>query len=73
MFVDILNLPDLKKYDLSSLSLSAMGGAPCPLELAKQAASDLNIKHCLVFKLLFFKFKFKTTYEFKYNTSLATE
>ena len=48
MFVDILNLPDLKKYDVSSLSLSAMGGAPCPLELAKQAARDLNIKHCLV-------------------------
>lgn len=48
MFVDILNLPDLKKYDLSSLSLSAMGGAPCPLELAKQAARDLNIKNCLV-------------------------
>ena len=48
MFVDLLNLPDLKNYDVSSLSLSAMGGAPCPLELAKQAAKDLNIKHCLV-------------------------
>ena len=58
MFVDLLNLPDLKKYDLSSLSLSVMGGAPCPLELAKQAAKDFNIKYCLV---IFFSIQFRST------------
>ncbi|XP_046641884.1 medium-chain acyl-CoA ligase ACSF2, mitochondrial-like [Daphnia pulicaria] len=44
MFVDILNLPDLKQYDLKSLSTGIMAGAPCPEEIAKGTIKDLNMK-----------------------------
>jgi fatty-acyl-CoA synthase len=44
MFVDILNLPDLKQYDLKSLSTGIMAGAPCPEEIAKGTVNDLNMK-----------------------------
>ena len=44
MFVDILNLPDLEKYDVTSLSTGIMAGAPCPQELARGAIKDLNMK-----------------------------
>ncbi|XP_046450150.1 medium-chain acyl-CoA ligase ACSF2, mitochondrial-like [Daphnia pulex] len=44
MFVDILNLPDLKQYNLKSLSTGIMAGAPCPEEIAKGTIKDLNMK-----------------------------
>jgi fatty-acyl-CoA synthase len=44
MYVDILNLPDLKQYDLKSLSTGIMAGAPCPEEIAKGTIKDLNMK-----------------------------
>ncbi|KZS12301.1 Long-chain fatty acid transport protein 6 [Daphnia magna] len=44
MFVDILNLPNLKEYDLKSLSTGIMAGAPCPEEIAKGTVTDLNMK-----------------------------
>jgi fatty-acyl-CoA synthase len=44
MYVDILNLPDLKQYDLKSLSTGIMAGAPCPEEIAKGTVNDLNMK-----------------------------
>lgn len=44
MFVDILSLPDLKQYDLKSLSTGIMAGAPCPEEIAKGAINDLHMK-----------------------------
>ena len=51
-FVDIVHLPNLKDYDLSSLTTILMGGAPCPLELAKMATAKLGLKHTLVIKYL---------------------
>lgn len=48
MFVDILNLPDLKQFDLTSLSTGIMAGAPCPQELAKDAVHQLNMKDFMV-------------------------
>lgn len=48
MFVDILNLPDLKRFDLSSLTTGIMAGAPCPKEIATRAITDLNMKDFMV-------------------------
>lgn len=56
MFVDILNLPDLKKYNLKSLSTGIMAGAPCPQEVAKGAVKKLNMKDFMVTKLVFLYF-----------------
>ncbi len=44
MYVDILNLTDLKQYDLKCLSTGIMAGAPCPEEIAKGTVNDLNMK-----------------------------
>lgn len=44
MFVDVLNLPELKNYDVTSLSTGIMAGAPCPQELARGAIKELNMK-----------------------------
>lgn len=54
MFVDILNLPELKSYDLSSLSTGYMAGAPCPQSLVKAVVNDLHMKD---FVVRFYKFK----------------
>lgn len=36
LFIDILNHPRLKHYDLSSLELCVSGAAPCPLDVLKR-------------------------------------
>uniref|UniRef100_A0A8C7X915 Medium-chain acyl-CoA ligase ACSF2, mitochondrial n=1 Tax=Oryzias sinensis TaxID=183150 RepID=A0A8C7X915_9TELE len=36
MYVDMVNQPDLKKYDLSSLEGGIMAGSPCPPELVRK-------------------------------------
>ncbi|MBI9091621.1 MAG: long-chain fatty acid--CoA ligase [Desulfobacterium sp.] len=36
MFVDILNHPKLKQYDLSSLDLCVAGAAPCPVDILER-------------------------------------
>ena len=48
MFVDVLHIQELKEYDLSSLTTTLMGGAPCPLELAKSLNTVLNVKNVMV-------------------------
>jgi fatty-acyl-CoA synthase len=48
MFVDILNLPDLNSYDLSSLSTGYMAGAPCPQSIVKAVVHDLHMKDFVV-------------------------
>lgn len=45
MFIDILHLPELKDYDMSSLSTGIMAGAPCPIEVARGAVEQLNMKN----------------------------
>lgn len=44
MYVDMVNLPDLDKYDLSSVEAGIMAGSPCPPELIKKVVSVLGVK-----------------------------
>jgi len=46
--MDLLNLPNLKDYDLSSLSTGILAGAPVPQTVAEAVAEHLNIKNCAV-------------------------
>jgi len=41
-FILELNHPALKKYDLSSLRLALMGGAPCPMEIVKRVREEMG-------------------------------
>ncbi|PWA21408.1 hypothetical protein CCH79_00003359, partial [Gambusia affinis] len=44
MYVDMLNQPDLAKYDLSSIEGGIMAGSPCPPELVKKVVLRMGIK-----------------------------
>ncbi|XP_070704058.1 medium-chain acyl-CoA ligase ACSF2, mitochondrial-like [Pempheris klunzingeri] len=44
MFTDMLSQQDLHKYDLSSLEAGIMGGAPCPPEIIRKLATDMNMR-----------------------------
>lgn len=43
MYVDMLHLPDLSSYDLSSLKQTIMGGAPCPVEITRRIVNELQV------------------------------
>ncbi len=43
MFIAELALPDLARYDLSSLRTGIMAGAPCPVEIMRRVRSDLHM------------------------------
>ncbi|OPX98573.1 MAG: Long-chain-fatty-acid--CoA ligase [Syntrophorhabdus sp. PtaB.Bin047] len=42
MFAYMLDLPDFRKYDISSLRTGYMSGATCPLELVKAVQGDMG-------------------------------
>ncbi|GLD60015.1 acyl-CoA synthetase family member 2, mitochondrial-like protein [Lates japonicus] len=44
MYVDMINQPDLAKYDLSTVEAGIMAGSPCPPELVKKVVSLMGIK-----------------------------
>ncbi|RVE59996.1 hypothetical protein OJAV_G00193860 [Oryzias javanicus] len=44
MYVDMINQPDLHKYDLSSLEGGIMAGSPCPPELVRKVVSVMGVK-----------------------------
>ncbi|KAK2820728.1 hypothetical protein Q5P01_023687 [Channa striata] len=48
MYVDMVNQPDLAKYDLSLLEGGIMAGSPCPPELVKQVVSLMGIKGIII-------------------------
>uniref|UniRef100_A0A3Q3IKQ9 Medium-chain acyl-CoA ligase ACSF2, mitochondrial n=1 Tax=Monopterus albus TaxID=43700 RepID=A0A3Q3IKQ9_MONAL len=48
MFIDMLSLPDLHKYNLSSLKIGLMGGSPCPPEILRKLKTDLNMSEITV-------------------------
>uniref|UniRef100_A0A3Q0S3U1 Medium-chain acyl-CoA ligase ACSF2, mitochondrial n=1 Tax=Amphilophus citrinellus TaxID=61819 RepID=A0A3Q0S3U1_AMPCI len=48
MYIDMLNQPDLAKYDLSSVETGIVAGAPCPQELVKKVISQLGVKEITV-------------------------
>ncbi|XP_029195189.2 medium-chain acyl-CoA ligase ACSF2, mitochondrial-like isoform X2 [Acropora millepora] len=43
MFIDILNHPAFKKFDISSLYTGIMAGSPCPIEVMKQVITKLHM------------------------------
>jgi fatty-acyl-CoA synthase len=43
MFIAMLDDPDFKNYDVSSLRTGIMAGAPCPIELMRQVIDDMNM------------------------------
>jgi fatty-acyl-CoA synthase len=43
MFVQLLEHPDLEKFDLSSLRTGFMASAPCPVELMKQVIERMHV------------------------------
>jgi fatty-acyl-CoA synthase len=45
MGLDLLNVPDLKTYDLSSLQAMYCAGAPAPLTLWKRLVEDLGLEY----------------------------
>ncbi len=43
MFIALLDHPDFKTFDLSSLRTGIMAGSPCPIEVMKRVISDMNM------------------------------
>ncbi|MEN3371777.1 AMP-binding protein [Dechloromonas sp. ZS-1] len=43
MFIALLDHPDFKSFDLSSLRTGIMAGSPCPIEVMKRVISDMNM------------------------------
>uniref|UniRef100_A0A3B5L123 Medium-chain acyl-CoA ligase ACSF2, mitochondrial n=1 Tax=Xiphophorus couchianus TaxID=32473 RepID=A0A3B5L123_9TELE len=48
MYIDMLNQPDLAKYDLSSVEGGLVAGAPCPPELVKKVVLQMGIKEMTI-------------------------
>uniref|UniRef100_A0A4W6E3G7 Medium-chain acyl-CoA ligase ACSF2, mitochondrial n=1 Tax=Lates calcarifer TaxID=8187 RepID=A0A4W6E3G7_LATCA len=48
MYVDMINQPDLAKYDLSTVEAGIMAGSPCPPELVKKVVSLMGIKEITI-------------------------
>jgi fatty-acyl-CoA synthase len=44
MFIAVLEHPEFRRFDLSSLRAALMGGALCPVELMKRVISDMNCR-----------------------------
>lgn len=45
MFADMINRRDFSQYDVSSLEIVVISGAPCPEELAKSVVAKFNLKN----------------------------
>ncbi|KAJ8027739.1 Acyl-CoA synthetase family member 2, mitochondrial [Holothuria leucospilota] len=48
MFIDMLNHPNFKNYDVSSLSTGVMAGSPCPVEIMKKCISEMNMHDVMI-------------------------
>jgi fatty-acyl-CoA synthase len=48
MFIAMLDDPDFKNYDVSSLRTGIMAGAPCPIELMRQVIDDMNMSEITI-------------------------
>ena len=48
IFIDLLNHPDIKKYDLSSLELILLGASTVPKDLLLKIKEKLNLKHVII-------------------------
>lgn len=48
MFISMLDHPDFKQYDFSTLRTGIMAGSPCPIEFMKRAVSDMNMSEIVI-------------------------
>ncbi len=48
MFIAMMEHPDFKKYDFSTLRTGIMAGSPCPIEFMKRASSDMNMTEIVI-------------------------
>ena len=48
MFVAMLDQPDFKSFDLSSLRTGVMAGAPCPIEVMKKVVSLMHMSEVTI-------------------------
>jgi fatty-acyl-CoA synthase len=48
MFVAMLADPSFKTYDLTSLRTGIMAGSPCPIEVMKQAITDMHMEEVTI-------------------------
>ena len=48
MFVALLDHPDFKTFDLSSLRTGIMAGSPCPIEVMKKVVSLMNMSEVTI-------------------------
>jgi len=48
MFIAMLDDPDFKQYDLSSLRTGIMAGAPCPIELMREVIDDMHMSEITI-------------------------
>ncbi|MET4068170.1 fatty-acyl-CoA synthase [Bradyrhizobium sp. S3.2.6] len=48
MFIAQLNHPEFSRFDLSSLRLGIMAGAPCPIEVMKEVASTMHMSEITI-------------------------
>jgi fatty-acyl-CoA synthase len=48
MFIAELEHPEFRRFDLSSLRMALMGGAPCTVELMKRVTSEMKCSNVLV-------------------------
>jgi fatty-acyl-CoA synthase len=48
MFIAMLDHPDFRKYELSSLRTGIMAGAPCPIETMRRVVSEMHMKEVTI-------------------------
>jgi len=48
MFIAMLDHPDFKYFDLSSLRTGTMAGSPCPIEVMKRVISHMNMSEVTI-------------------------
>ena len=48
MFVAMLDHPEFKRFDLSSLRTGIMAGSPCPVEVMKRVVAQMNMREVTI-------------------------
>jgi fatty-acyl-CoA synthase len=48
MFIGMLEHPDFRQYDMTSLRTGIMAGAPCPIEVMKRAVDEMNVSEVTI-------------------------
>ncbi|MDD7398501.1 MAG: AMP-binding protein [Firmicutes bacterium] len=48
MFIAMLEHPDFKQYDFSSLRTGIMAGSPCPIKVMQQVIDEMNMKDIVI-------------------------